>query len=258
MDMILLQDYQTWQNEFDSATIMYKSLDGAYSFAQATSRYRSAVILLIMLRFMLQGSFSLSRMTTVMFSRLVCVYIILLIMLIPFIAALAFLVMVLEVGSPLQVVDFGNAIRDIFLIVTGVNDRLTAATPRIGRQTGWSIVFYLFLITFTWVLVVPTLIAFAVLAYERASNDKSKYLEEEALVTSAQSLLSEDERGFSTSPPAALKRVLSATDFDPNEEKSAVQILFEGSVDMMRSAPEFVSTSILRRKRNSVETTTTL
>ena len=147
---------------------MYRSMDIAHLSFRIANRYRAGIIAMMTLRFLVLGSFSLSRLTTMVFGKLMCIYILLGVLLVPFVCSLTVLVMVLEQGSPVQVVSFGNALRDILLIVTGVTDRLTAATPRIGRQSGWSVVFYLFVIAFVWVLIVPTLIAWAVVVYERA------------------------------------------------------------------------------------------
>ena len=146
--------------------------------------------------------------------------------------------MVLEQGSAIRIVSFGNAIWDILLIVTGVTDRLTSATPRVGRQTGWSVVFYLFLITFTWVLVVPTLIAWAVVTYERAVAEKSKYFEQAALE------LTESNESSNVGNSSSSRRVDSGTEYNPQEEKGAVQIVAE-------TLGEFASRSVWQLKQRA-------
>ena len=254
VDMVMLGDYARWQDTYNPATTQYKSMDSAHNSFLIANRFRAAIIVMITLRFLVQGAFSLSRLTTLVFTRLLCVYILLGILLVPVVCAMTLLVMVLEQGSPVQVVTFGAALRDIFLIVTGVTDRLTAATPKIVRQTGWSIVFYLFLITFTWVLVVPTLIAWAVVAYERAVDMKNKRLKSTKKLASPPSNVQpplpkpeqssptvhrEDEKfdkaldaTFPT--PVHMQRVMSDTAYDPLVDKSAVQVLFEGTSDFSK------------------------
>jgi len=248
VDMGMYANIVAWENNFSPSTTMYWSLDQPHYYVETANRFRAIIVLLITLRFLFQGTFSLSRLMNVVLSRLLCIYILLLILLIPFMAALTVLVMVLEQGSEDHVVTFGSAIRDLFLVVTGVTDRFTAATPRVGRQSGWSVVFYLFLITFTWVLIVPTLIAFAVITYERAAADKDNELTEdtkkarglgrssEALGTtsfkdrpSSQDLSFEKDpvQAVGAGPVAEAARAKAELKYELDHEKSAAQTLVE-------------------------------
>jgi hypothetical protein len=241
VDMVMLADYDDWQDSFSPATTMYRSMDGTHLSFRVANRYRAGIIAIMTLRFLVLGSFSLSRLTTIVFARLLCIYVLLGILLVPFVCSLTLLVMVLEQGSPIQVVSFGNALRDIMLIVTGVTDRLTAATPRVGRQSGWSVVFYLFLITFVWVMIVPTLIAWAVVVYENAVDYRRE--REERRRASSESNEKSLEKALTSSlppsqPPAGgplMKRYTSDTEGDREADKSAVQILWEGSIQVIQT-----------------------